>query len=287
MKACTKYVGLIATIALSACLSDSAFAQTIRGQNFSGSGGKSNTKSETDSRSKSNSNSSSRSGASGFAGGNSSTSRSVSFKKNGKRIAITENSRGITISVDGRSVRAKDIPELKQKYPNEYRLYEEYLSNPKIRIYSGGGGSANAGGSAGARGTANGRGMSSGGGMANGSGGPGNFNQDSTMNRNVTTVDNGKKISITQNKAGITVSINGKRVRAKNPAELKKKSSDAYEMYQKHMGKSFMGGANSRTGHPDANTLMQQQLRKMLDDNADNPQVRDMIQRMIENTREL
>ena len=49
------------------------------------------------------------------------------------------------------------------------------------------------------------------------------------------------------------------------------------------MGESFMGGVNGGTGQPDANTLMQQQLRKMLDDNADNPQIRDMIERMMQN----
>lgn len=269
MKAYSKYIGLIVGIALSMCMSDLAFAQGSPGQNFSRSSGSGSGSRSSSSRSSGSSgaNSSASARSLGSAGGSGSTSRSVSFVKDGKRVAIKENSRGITVSVDGKSVRAKNMADLKKRYPDAYKFYEGNLNNPKSMTSAGGGGSSRGGGSAG--------------GSGNGRGGPGQFSEDSTQSRNVSLTENGKKISITQNKAGITVSVNGKRVRAKNATELKKKSPEAFKMYEKHLGAS---NGRSHTNPPDAQTLMQEQLRKMLEQNADNPQVRKLIERMMENS---
>ena len=88
-------------------------------------------------------------------------------------------------------------------------------------------------------------------------------------------MQDGKKVSITENKRGIIVSVGGKRVRAKNPAELKKKYPDAYRLYNQHLGNDSV-----RAGS-DSATLLKEQLRRMRD-NADNPQMRNVIEQMLQ-----
>ena len=194
----------------------------------------------------------------GGASGNTSTSRSV-YVRDGRRISISENQRGITISVDGRSVHAKNIPELKKNYPSEFRLYEEHLSNPRISTFASAGGSAR------------------------GVGGGGNFSEESMQFRTISTVDNGKRISIRETKMGITVSINGKRIKAKNAKDLKKKSPEAFEMYDKYLGGNPLMKMNLQPGKSNAQIMMEQQLQRLLDQNAGNPQMREIIERMLEN----
>ena len=187
-------------------------------------------------------------------------SRSVSFTKDGKRGSIKENGSGISVSINGESVQAKDVAELKEKYPDAYRLYDEHFDPAKFRSS--------------ARASANGSTGSGGG----GTGSPEQISKSSSKTRSVSAMDNGKKVSITENKKGITVSMNGNRVRAKNVAELKEKSPAAFRMYEKHLG--------ARKGHPkqtDATALLQEELSKFRDENADNPRVRDLIEKMIEN----
>ena len=195
----------------------------------------------------------------GVASGNTSTSRSVSYVKDGSRVSISENQRGITISVDGKSVHAKNIPELKKNYPSQFRLYEEHLSNPRISTFASAGGSAR------------------------GVGGGGNFSEESMQSRTISTVDNGKRISIRETKTGITVSVNGKRIKAKNAKDLKKKSPEAFRMYEKYLGGNPLMKMNLQPGKSKAQIMMEQQLQRLLDQNAGNPQMREIIERMLEN----
>tara|TARA_E500000305_G_scaffold106340_1_gene104828 strand:+ start:63 stop:677 length:615 start_codon:yes stop_codon:yes gene_type:complete len=62
-----------------------------------------------------------------FFTGNTSVNRSVSFKKDGKRVSITENANGITVSIDGKSVKASNAAELQRKSPEAYILYKERI----------------------------------------------------------------------------------------------------------------------------------------------------------------
>ncbi|MFM8783853.1 MAG: M56 family metallopeptidase, partial [Phycisphaerales bacterium] len=91
-------------------------------------------------------------GSSSSTRGSSSTSSSISFKKDGKVVSIEENGSGITVTVDGKSVRARNLDELKQQHPDAYRLYVE---KPGYTTGSAGG-SANASGSAGGSASASG-----------------------------------------------------------------------------------------------------------------------------------
>lgn len=185
-------------------------------------------------------------------------SRSVSYMKNGKKVSITENASGINVSVDGKRFKAKNSAELKKRFPDAYRLYDEAIGATRISAGAFSGGSAHAGGGGGA-------------------GLPAQFNKDSLQNRSVSVIDNGKKISITQNETGIIVSVNGRQVRARNVAELKRKFPDAFRMYEKHLGKM-----NGRVDQPsDATVLLREELDKLRDENADNPQLRDLIDRMM------
>lgn len=82
-------------------------------------------------------------GSSSSTRGSSSTSSSISFKRDGKVVSIEENGSGITVIVDGKSVRARNLDELKQQHPDAYRLYVE---KPGYATGSAGG-SASASGS--------------------------------------------------------------------------------------------------------------------------------------------
>ena len=159
----------------------------------------------------------------GVASGNTSTSRSVSYVKDGSRVSISENQRGITISVDGKSVHAKNIPELKKNYPRNFvcmrsiSAIQESVLLPQQAVQPG-------------------------------VGGGGNFSEESMQSRTISTVDNGKRISIRETKTGITVSVNGKRIKAKNAKDLKKKSPAAFKMYDKYLGGNPLMKMNLQPG---------------------------------------
>ena len=106
------------------------------------------------------------------------------------------------------------------------------------------------------------------------SGGPGQFSTDSTKSRNISVMDNGKKVSIIEDETGITVSVNGNRVRARNIAELKMHFPGAFRMYQKHMGQ-----ANRRKAQPDSKVILREELGKLRNEV---PQLRDLIDRMLQ-----
>ncbi|MEO1528972.1 MAG: hypothetical protein AAFX06_26420 [Planctomycetota bacterium] len=217
---------------------------------------------------------------------NVSGSRRASFMKNGKRVTVSETDSGVMVSVDGKVVRAKDAVELKRKSPQAYRLFQEGLRNTIVSARAGGsvraGGGAGSGASARAGGSARGGGSPGAGGLAGSGNGPlgmqNPFHSSSSQNRSVSVIENGKKISITETKKGITVSINGKRVRAKNADQLKAKFPEAFQMYERHMG-----GADQRMMNPpDAMSLMRGQLSQLRDQNAENRQLREMLERMME-----
>ena len=231
MKLYSSGMTLIVAITCSICLSDSTY-----GQGVVRSSGSTNVKT--------------------------SGSRSVSFSKDGKKVSITENSDGIRVSIDGKTVQAKDAAELKDKHPDAYRLYDEHIG---AASYS-------------ASGRAEGKGSAGGGGSQNGL--PIQSETKSSEERRIEVNENGKKVSITENKKGITVSVNGKRVRAKNVAELKKKSPDAYRLYEKHV--QAAKGAKAPQGAPDAQELLRADLIKLRDENADNPQIKNLVEKMLQ-----
>lgn len=253
-----------------------------------------------------------------FSTGNTSVSRSISFKKDGRRISITENADGITVSIDGESVQARNADELKKKSPEAYRLYKERIgaASASASMSASGGASSSATGQSNSQGSSNASGISGGGafggGGASGSGNgqsgsqgqfkpgnelkPGNgpageasnskssqsgsqkqSGSSSSKNRSITVLEDGRKISITENDSGITVSINGRTVRAKNAARLKKKSPYAYKMYEKHLGDHANGNESEST------KLLRDNLNKLRDENADNPQLKSLIEMMLQN----
>ncbi|MEL6104924.1 MAG: hypothetical protein AAFU85_02755 [Planctomycetota bacterium] len=188
-------------------------------------------------------------------------SRSATFMKNGKRVSVAETAAGITVSVDGQTVRATDANELKKRYPDAYRLYDDGLKGTRVSARAFASGSANANAGSGQ------------------SGFPGQFQTSSTQNRSVSVVENGKRISITENPSGITVSVNGRRVRTKDVSKLKKRFPEAFEAYEQHMG------AGQRNARPlDATALLQQELTKLRDQNTGNPQLRGVIERLMDTT---
>ncbi len=200
-------------------------------------------------------------------------SRSVSFTENGKRVSIVENGSGITVTIDGKKVHAKDAAQLKEQYPEAYRLYKDRIGAASF----GGTARGSAGGSAGGSASGSSGGTTRGG--APRMGDASHFESNSSdRSRSVTVMDNGKKVSIHENKAGgITVSVNGKRVRAKNAADLHRRSPEAFRLYEKHLAKP-----ERRHDTPDAKSLLRDKLFEMHKENADNPQIRNLIERMLE-----
>ena len=94
----------------------------------------------------------------------------------------------------------------------------------------------------------------------------------------ISVMDNGNRISITQDKAGIAVAVNGQLVRTRNVAELRKNFPDAFRIYEKHAG-----GKVGHVGQADATALMREELGKLRDENAGDPQLRALLDTMMQN----
>lgn len=249
MRVSTYFVGMIAVLVLTHCFADSASAQSL-------SSPRSDNGSESRTR------------------GSSSTSSSISFAKDGKKVDIKENGSGLTITVDGKSVRARNVDELRQKYPDAYRLYDE---KPGFAIGS-------AGGSASASGSGSSSSMKS--------GSPGSLETQSSKSkdRSVTVIDNGKKVTIFENNSGITVKVGEKSIRAKNAKELKKKSARAFKLYEKHLknADTRRNGTDAErllrrnvAERPTASDLLREKLEEMKNQKSGDPRFRDLIQRML------
>lgn len=292
MKMCSSGVGLMVAVTCSCFLSNSAFGQRFS-QGFSRTSG--SAISETFGSGGVRGNDLPKQGdryekapqtGTGFQQQSSTSvsgSRSVSFTKNGMRVTIRESASGITVTVNGQQFQAKNAAELKRKFPDAYRLYDQHIGAAQFR------GSARAfGNGAGAAGdSSNG---------ARGMGLPGQSESSSGQNRSISVMENGEKISITENKSGILVSGHGKRVKAKDAAELKKKSPEAYRIYEKHLGEPAAAGGgavaggggraeagfNGNPGSPEATRLLRKELEKLREENAGNPQMRDLIERMMQ-----
>ncbi|MCA9175861.1 MAG: hypothetical protein KDB14_15355 [Planctomycetales bacterium] len=262
MKSYSHYVGLTIAVACGICLADLASAQAVPAQRSGGlavtksfgfgtvSGATGQNDDDEGGYSRSGPQSQQRTSSSASA------SRSVSFSKDGMRVSIAENAAGITVSVNGHSVRAKNVAELEKRFPDAYRLYEEGMSKARTSARASAGGSARAGGGGGA-------------------GLPGQFQTHTSQDRSISVIEDGKTVSITENEKGITVSVNGKRVRAKNEAELKKNFPDAFDLYEKHSKAPI-----TPNGQPDATALLRGELGKLRDDEA-NPQLKSLIETML------
>ena len=56
--------------------------------------------------------------------------RSVSVMENGRKVKIAENASGITVDIDGKSIRVRNVGELKKKSPVAYKLYQKHINKP-------------------------------------------------------------------------------------------------------------------------------------------------------------
>ena len=212
--------------------------------------------------------------SSSFTRGSSSTSSSISFKKDGKLVSIKENGSEITVTVDGKSVRARNVDELKHQHPDAYQLYVE---KPGFAIGS-------AGGSA--------RGSGSGSSSTTKGSHPGSLETKSSesKDRSVTVTDNGQTVTIAENASGITVTVGTKSIRARNATELKKKSAKAFKLYEKHLNQSDTRREETDAenllrgnfeGRPNASNLLRDKLKEMQNEKSDDPRVQELIQRMM------
>ena len=228
-------------------------------------------------------NSTHRNGSSNAVGRtNSSTrgSRSVSFTENGKTVSITDDSdNGITVTTtemvgDTRRqnvVRAANAEDLK-KHPEAHRLYDRHLGKSQ--------------GKATAIQTAKSRAF--GGGRTNKSG-----------SRSISISENGKNISITEDAdSGISVTVtemvNGKErktvVKAADAEKLKKKSAEAFRHYKRYLGETRHAGALDcgPQGGPEDDALrgFEDALRRIMEENADNPQMQQMLEDSLRQLKE-
>jgi len=102
----------------------------------------------------------------------------------------------------------------------------------------------------------------------------------------VSVSENGRWISITEDDSGVTVTtleaVRGKQektvVQAVNAQELEQKDPAAYRLYLQHVG----GAADAPgQGQNRASEALGAQLRKQLKDNAGNPQMRELMEKML------
>ncbi len=216
-------------------------------------------------------------GLAGLPVGNQAHSRSISVSENGKTVSITENNEtGITVTltenVGGKDVqsvvRAANVNELKKKSPAAFELYQRYAQQnnvgPAVNNLLGEGAAVEAG-------------------------------ADDANSRSISVSKNGKTVTITENnETGITVTltenIGGKEVqsvvRAANAEELKRKNPVAFRLYQqyasaKDVGGGGVGGGVGGVGGVDAKAGLREELLKMAEENAGNPQMQVLIQRML------
>ena len=115
MKIHSGVVGLILAMVYCSCSTESTFGQANITSNKSSSASSKNSSEKVSEFQRQ------------FVTGNTSVNRSVSFKKDGKRVSITENANGITVSIDGKSVKARNAAELEKLSPEAYRLYKERI----------------------------------------------------------------------------------------------------------------------------------------------------------------
>jgi len=213
-------------------------------------------------------------GSNSVTRGSVATSSSISFKKDGKLVTIAENGSGITVTMDGDSVRARNVDDLKKHHPDAYRLYVE---KPGFAIGSAGG-SASASGSQSSSSTKGAH--------------PGNVESKSSRSRDrsVTAIDNGEKVTITESASGITVTVGEKSVRARTANELKKKSAKAFRLYEEYLDKpdahrevpdadSLLRGDFGDT--PNAADVLRQKLEELKAERPDDPRFQELIQRML------
>ena len=103
-----------------------------------------------------------------------------------------------------------------------------------------------------------------------------------SANRKVEFNDNGRKVSISENSTGITVSVDGRIVEAANPEELNKKDVQAFQLYEKVFGLANLNGVSPIS----ASELQRKQLEGLRKKHAGNPQIKSLIERMLQDKKE-
>ena len=121
---------------------------------------------------------------------------------------------------------------------------------------------------------------------------PGRVKTSRSGNRRISVTEDGKEIYIAENAAGITVSVDGKRVRGKDVNDLRKRSPDAYRLYHDYLGNGMNDNhleAANGLAKADGNVpsepaaLLREELNKMRDEHADQPQLKSLIDTMLRN----
>jgi hypothetical protein len=190
----------------------------------------------------------------------------VSFKHKGKRVSISETPAGIAVKLDGKTIRAKDLDDLAQKSPEAYELFNERMGSTFAKATARGSAKGAAGGSAG--------------------GGAGNMagNAGESSSRSVSISENGKQITITENDRGITVRANGRAMRARNAAELARRSPEAFRLYNEHFANAapaMQAGAGPANGNK-AQDMLRDQINQMRGEHAGNAQLQGLFDQMLQ-----
>lgn len=130
--------------------------------------------------------------------------------------------------------------------------------------------------------------------------------ENNSVTKTVTINENGKKVTVSETDKGITVSttemVNGKEkkvdVKAASASELKRKNPTAFRQYEKAMnGNSAIANANggnlngkdfnfALNGNGDAKAMMKEQIQKMIQENAGNPQLKSLLEEMLQKINE-
>ena len=98
-----------------------------------------------------------------------------------------------------------------------------------------------------------------------------------TANRRVEFNDNGRKISISENSGGITMSVDGRVIEAASPEELSKRDAEAYQLYQK------MFDALPEASPLSPLDLQREQLNRLRKQHSGNRQMQLLIEKMLRN----
>ncbi|MCA9139061.1 MAG: protein kinase [Planctomycetales bacterium] len=102
-----------------------------------------------------------------------------------------------------------------------------------------------------------------------------------SANRQVEFNDSGRKVSISEDSTGITVTVDGRVVKAANVAELSKKDAQAFQLYEKVFGVTDMEIAPAIS----AFDLQRMQLERLRETHSENPQLKSLIERMLPDNR--
>ena len=110
------------------------------------------------------------------------------------------------------------------------------------------------------------------------------------MNRTATFTEDGKTVTIAESPSGISVSVTEMvdgvekktLVKAANAEELARMNPELHRLYREQFGAGRGNAAPfGGVGGPNAKQLLHDQLRKQIEDNAGNPQMKMMLEKLL------